>query len=511
MPHNLNYTKAFACLKYRIIIIETALIFQHNPTMTSISKGIRLLIFSIIILYSFNLFAQTSTISKDSLLAPPGLKTERAEEDYSHLKDKSTNPYQKGFADALKYISLNASKTAYLTLGGGYRARLEHTSNQNWTPIDITSYTQRISFHTNWVLGKYIRIFGEVYHGYFSEGETFSQSDELDLHQGFIEFIVPIAEDKKLSIRVGRQEKEYGASRLVGLREGPNIRRSFDLGSLTYLSEKAKIQILYGKEVSPQFGVLDNESGIFDSDASNASIWGIYSRFPIKNIGGENELYYLGFQSPFSIFSDLMGKETRHTLGLRRFGKIGKKASYNTEIFFQFGELADNDIRAFNFEADWKQGVSNAKWKPTIGLKIDWSSGDRELADGKLNTFNPMFVNPAIYSLAGVNTPVNLTSIHPSFTCFPLKGLYIYIDYAFFYRTSSDDGLYSPPRFLDRPAGGIDNNHIGDVIGLTANYTINRNLSINVLSSYFIPGGFVEASGDSESIFYIAPTIDFKF
>ena len=198
-------------------------------------------------------------------------------------------------------------------------------------------------------------------------------------------------------------------------------------------------------------------------------------------------------------------------MGIRSSGKLGGSFSYNTELISQLGRISGNTIRAFNVEADWKFTFTAPAVKPTIGLKLDWSSGDRTLDDGTVNTFNPLFVNPGIYSLAGVNTPANLTSIHPSFTFFPAEGVTMFFEYAVFYRTQRTDGFYSPPRFQTRSADQGRARHIGDVIGLRLAWQANRNVSLTLLSSYFIAGSFINESGPSNNIFYVTPTIDFKF
>ena len=122
-----------------------------------------------------------------------------------------------------------------------------------------------------------------------------------------------------------------------------------------------------------------------------------------------------------------------------------------------------------------------------------------------------MFVNPGIYSLAAVNTPVNLLSIYPSITLFPNKKWLINLEFATFFRASANDGLYGPPRFQTRPAGGISDNHSCNTIGLFLKYTHNRYMNFELRSSYFIAGDFVEASGDSEAIFQFSPTLNLLF
>ncbi|MDT0607723.1 alginate export family protein [Croceitalea rosinachiae] len=460
-------------------------------------------------LLSVSLFAVAQ--EKTEKQEPPALKTNRAQEDYTYLKDLEKNPYKKGFADDLKYIALNSNRSIYLSIGGQYRPRIEHFTNEDYTSNDETFYSQRLALHTSLNLGEYFRVFGELYHGYTSSGEQFPESDVIDLHQAFIEFQILKGENENSSISFGRQELVLGASRLVGNREGPNMRRSFDLAKVIYGYSQFKVKVFYGKEVSPQFEAFDNEFSLFDKDATNPQLWGFGMQFPVYNLNGDYELYYLGFKSKTAGFSDVFGEEKRHSIGFRSYGAIGKRLSYNTEFIYQFGDLDGSTISAFNLETDWKYKLINMVWKPTLGLKLDWSTGDREIGDGKLNTFNPLFVNPALYSLAGVNTPANLTSFHPSLTVFPFDQFSIFVDYALFYRTQSADGLYTPPRFQNRQANGIEENHIGDALGIQLNYEFNRNISFDLRSTYFIAGKFIKSSGESENTFYIAPTLSFKF
>ena len=332
------------------------------------------------------------------------------------------------------------------------------------------------------------------------------------MHQGFVEWIPIETGNLSLSIRVGRQELSLGASRLIGIRDGPNIRRSFDLSRISFQNGRKSIDLLYGQEVNPKFGAFDNVSRIFGEDRDqNPRIWSVYVQRPTPTLNGLFETYYIGFQSSNSTFSDVSGRETRHSLGARSSGNLGNVFSYNTELIYQFGRLSGNSINAVNFETDWTYTFKTSTWKPALGLKLDWSTGDAALDDDEINTFNPLFVNPAIYSLAGVNTPANLTSFHPNLTIYPADGLVVYVEYAVFYRTRANDGFYSPPRFQTRPAEGNQDKHIGDVVGLRVTWNIHRNVSFALMSSYFAAGSFIKSSGPSNDIFYVSPTLNFRF
>ncbi|MEM9897098.1 MAG: alginate export family protein, partial [Bacteroidota bacterium] len=203
----------------------------------------------------------------------PRILTTRAEEDYTSLKDNDSLDF---FLKELKYISLNQNGSAYLTLGGEYRARMDHTRNANFGTEDETSYLQRMSLHAALNFNNRFRFFTEFYHGYSSQGEVALQSEDIDLHQIFIDWRFLEGENITTSLRFGRQELGFGSSRLVGIRNGPNVRRSFDLAQLWLKLQKTKIDIFYGAEVGASSGAFDNTSTLLDLDNSNPELWGLY-------------------------------------------------------------------------------------------------------------------------------------------------------------------------------------------------------------------------------------------
>ncbi len=232
---------------------------------------------------------------------------------------------------------------------------------------------------------------------------------------------------------------------------------------------------------------------------------------PNQGEADNTEVYYLGLESGRATYNDVSGNEMRHTIGIRRYGRASAKFTYNTELVYQFGDIAGNTISAFNFETDWQYSLIDKRGRPTFGLKLDYSSGDRQVADGQVNSFNPMFVDPAIYSLAVVNTPVNLLSIHPAFTIFPTKKMMLEIEYVFFFRASLNDGLYSPSNRLVLMANTIDNRPIGNSIGLLIVYNFNKHFNFTLRSSYYRFRGLLGGFGLAEDIFQFSPTFQYTF
>ena len=93
----------------------------------------------------------------------------------------------------------------------------------------------------------------------------------------------------------------------------------------------------------------------------------------------------------------------------------------------------------------------------------------------------------------------------------PTEKLNLYVEWSIFWRASEEDGLYQPPRFINRLANGITERSLGNQLGFQASYEFNRHLSLDLDISYFIAGDFQEASGETENIFHFAPTVSYKF
>ena len=146
-----------------------------------------------------------------------------------------------------------------------------------------------------------------------------------------------------------------------------------------------------------------------------------------------------------------------------------------------------------------------------MGLKLDVISGDKARGGDKIQTFNPMFTNPGYFSLAGIIAPVNLIEFHPSFSVQPGENLKVYLEWASFFRYSKNDGVYAPPRFLNREGQQSNERFIGNQLGCKIGYEFDRHFSLDLDFSYFIAGNFLESTGSHQNMMHIAPTISYKF
>ncbi len=441
----------------------------------------------------------------------PGFQLFRADEDYAYLKNREA--FENDFTDPIKYIPFNKKGNMFHSLGGQIRSRFEHFGNRFWVEDKNENfYSQRAAIYSNLVLGRNLRVYTEFYSGFTSGENEFAQDDDLAIFQAFVDYYMHIADNKKLQLRLGRQELGLGASRLVGIREGPNIRRSFDMGKLQYMGQTFSSMAYYGKEVIPEFGAFDNSFSLSDSDAPNSSLWGLNQQFDFSGTLGKIDIFYLGFKNGKVTFNDVSGSETRHTIGIRRYGALGKRKNLllDAEVVYQFGDLANEEISAWGYTINASYQFIGFKSKPKIGLKLEYTSGDEEPGDGKVQSYNPMFVNPAFYSLAATIAPVNIISIHPYIEG-TMNRVRFYAEWAVFWRNSVNDAVYRPTRFILITSDGHQSRSIGHQLGLKSSYEISRHLSFDLDISYFVAGDFLVGNKRNNNNLHLAPTASFKF
>ena len=117
--------------------------------------------------------------------------------------------------------------------GGEVRQEYEWFDNEEWgaeVPDGNGYWLQRYMLHVDARLSRRVRLYGELKSGIEvgrAGGPRGSDEDRLDLHQAFVDVSFG-----PVTVRVGRQELAFGSQRLVSVREGPNVRQTFDGGTV---------------------------------------------------------------------------------------------------------------------------------------------------------------------------------------------------------------------------------------------------------------------------------------
>jgi hypothetical protein len=280
--------------------------------------------------------------------------------------------------DPLKYLALRAAEAWYVSLGGEARLRYEYFNHALWGqgPQDSDGYVlQRSMLHADVHLGPRVRVFTQLKSG-LEEGRTGgprpTDKDELDLHQAFVD--IAAGTEPTFTLRAGRQELAFGSSRLVSVRESPNVRQSFD-GLRALL--RAGAWRVDGFVTLP----VNTKPGVFDDDPDTQRLfWGVYAVHPLPLLPeGHIDLYYLGLNREEARFDQGSAHEVRHTLGLRLWGHPGPW-DYNVEVVYQLGTFGQGQIHAWTAASDTGYTLRTVPWQPRLGLKADIISGVHTLA-----------------------------------------------------------------------------------------------------------------------------------
>ena len=448
--------------------------------------------------------------TKSSCPAPPPAYPLLAyDEDSSVVRDRNCRG---DLWDAVKYLPLNSSGETYLSLGGQIRERYEYFSNANWglgaqTPNGYL--LQRYMIHADLHVGSGFRLFGELKSG-LENGRNGGprpsiDEDELDVNQAFLDVKLHDWEQGSVTLRAGRQEMTFGSSRLISVREGPNVRQSFDGIRLILAVNKWRIDAFATKPVETNAGVFD------DSPDHTRSFWGAYATTAIP--GRENgniDLYYFGLDRKSATFNQGTEREQRPSVGSRLWGHPGPW-DYNFEVLVQWGTFGRGNIRAWTVASD--TGYAKHSWPlhPRIGLKADIASGDKNPASPDLQTFNGLFPKGAYFSEADLIGPANFADLHPSATLSLSKRLSLTVDGDFFWRESTHDGIYGVAVNLVRTGRLSNARYIGSHSSAEFEYRLDRHTTIIWNYLHFFPGPFLRETPPGRDVNYATAWFVYRF
>jgi hypothetical protein len=459
--------------------------------------------------FSLSLFALPSPTARAQTPAhpsPPPYQSLRFEEDYRFLRDPAQRT---DLWDPLKYLALRDAEAWYVSLGGEARLRYEYFNHSLWGqgPQDHDGYVlQRYMLHADVHLGPRVRIFTQLKSG-LEEGRTGgprpTDKDELDVHQAFVD--VTLATQPTVTLRAGRQELAFGSSRLVSVRESPNVRQSFD-GLRALL--RAGAWKVDGFVTLP----VNTKRGMFDDDPDTQRLfWGVYAVHPMPLLPeGHIDLYYLGLNREEARFDQGSAHEVRHTLGLRLWGHPGPW-DYNVEVVYQLGTFGEGQIHAWTAASDTGYTLRPVAWQPRLGLKADIISGDRNPRDRDLHTFNPLFPKGAYFGEIALIGPANLIDVHPSLDLHPTPLVTVSADWDVFWRESLHDGIYGNAVNLVRSGQRSRARLIGSQASLQAEWQVERHTTLTAVYSHFIAGSFLRETGPGRDVDYASVWVTYKF
>ena len=443
-----------------------------------------------------------------SLQPPPAFKKLRYDESYQYLRDPSQ---RSDFLDAIKFIPLNTNRDSYLTLGGEIRERYEYYGNNLWGrgPQDDNGYwLQRYMVHADAHFGEAFRLFAQFKSGLEdgrNGGPRPTDRDDFDLHQAFADARFPWSDEDSLTLRAGRQELAYGSSRLVSIREEPNVRRSFDGIKAILKLNDWQVDAFATKPVRTKTGVFD------DDPDPDQNFWGLYAVTPLSWLpGGNVDLYYLGLDRKNAAFDQGTAHELRHSLGTRIWAHIAGW-DYNFEFAYQLGSFGAGDIQAWTAASDTGFTFETAPLKPRLGLKANVTSGDRNSNNHDLQTFNPLFPRGAYFGEPALIGPANHIDVHPQLELALHKTLSLALNWDWFWRESTHDGIYGPAVNVIQSGKTSDARYVGDQAEALLEWRIDRHFTFTADYAHFFAGDFLRETTPGKDVDYFSAWATFRF
>ncbi len=487
---------------------------------------------------------------------PPAYNILRYEEDYSYLRDPAKRT---DYLDPLKFIPLDADGRVYLTLGGDMRQRFEHYSGSGLSNGSVDGradsyYLARYLLHADLHLGESLRVFFQLDSntelGRRGGPRPNIDRDDFDVHQAFFDWRLPLRDDTTLLVRLGRQELAYGDDRLIDIREGPNVRQSFDAARLSLQNPGYKVDALFARAVATNKGVFDD-----GYDLQQAEVWGLYATIGLPFLRRPQsadlpaiDLYYLGYDRQNGVFDQtarsgspmpLPGHETRHSLGGRLHGAMFPMGDgpltgefhYDVEGLYQFGRFGDADISAYEASFDVGYHFKELPFGPSVSLRFDVTSGDADAHDNHLQTFNPLFPKGIYFSEPSFIGPSNLIALHPVVDWHLRKNVGLMTTLIGYWRQDTGDGIYNfgttpalpSSTVAARPVGGNvpgGARYVGTEADAWLEWGINRHLTFDLSYAHFFAGAYARESAaqtgapggrKGQSFDYVAAWLTFTF
>lgn len=435
-------------------------------------------------------WAQSSTAVTGVSAARPALKSNRWQEDWSPLADPAlrTQPF-----DRLKYLPLG--DVGYASFGVNLRERFE----SNHAPAmgigrDRDSYLlQRLQAHVDVRLGEHWQAFTQLEDVRAFDKRRLGPADanRADLRMAFVAYAAPLGPGD-LKVRVGRQEFAFDLQRFVSLRDGPNVRQSFDAAWINY-EIGAWRWIAF---VSQPVQYADERD--FD-DVSNRHFRLDTVRVERQVLGtDELSLYYARYALDDAGFLDATGDERRDILDMR-FAGVQGALDWDLEVMGQDGQVGASTARAWALGAKTGYTFKHASGSPRLGLQVDAASGDRHPGDGRVETFNPLFPNGSYITLAGYTGYTNLLHVKPALTFKPGPSLTVTAALGLLWRENTADAVYVQPDVPLARTAGTGHRWTGAYAQLRTDWKINAQLSGALELVHYQAGSTVQAAGGRDS------------
>ena len=452
-----------------------------------------------------------TVVAACALLAPPAMAEQAERPQYQFLRQNedwsvlATVEKPTGW-DRLKYVRLSSDGRYWASFGGTARLRTERWRRFDFSDTENDTFTLgRLLVHGDFHLGRRLRLFVEPKVAVASDrelpgGQRTIDVDTLDLQQGFVDFIWPGKESRRVTLRIGRQALAFGRERLVSPLPWGNTLRSWDGFDLRYQGGKWVVDSFaayFAPVVPNDFNEPDTDHRFYGVYASHrAGKWVI-------------EAYGLGIERLDASFNGTTGNEDRLTFG-SRVAWSGERFGAELETALQVGEVGQESVQAWMATLQLTRPFPDAPTAPSLLAIFDYASGD-DSPGGDVGTFNQLF--PLGHAYLGIMDFVgrqNVEAVSLGVVLTPWKRGRVSVQGHGFWRARVEDALYNAGGGVVRSGSPGSPRYTGTEIDAVVGHEFSDHLLIEGGGGYFLPGAFIEESGPSESMTFLYAQLRYR-
>jgi len=308
--------------------------------------------------------------------------------------------------------------------------------------------------------------------------------DQLDIHQAFAEFHLPLR--NILVLKAGRQVITYADRRIFGPGNWGNVGRYWwDAVKLSFLTGPVRTDLLWGQRVI-------REPGRLDTDHYPFHLLGVYSM--LHQPWGQLHLFVLERRSHRPARGETgVGRSRVRTVGAWVHTQPGPRWILEGTLALQRGERGGDEVRAWGGHLLFRRRFP-ARSNPYVGAELAIGSGDRDPGDGIAGTFDGVFGSVSgAYGRMNLFCWKNLRDLVLTVGFHPWRETVVWLDLHHFELDSASDAWYwCSGKPLLRDPLGRHGRQLGHELDLLFKTRLAPHWSLFAGAGFFRRGPFLE-------------------
>jgi hypothetical protein len=408
------------------------------------------------------------------------------------------------FLGRIRYIPLSDNARDYLSIGGEVRYQYQDYEHALLgvggasNPNSMLQQRLRISGDLN--LSNGLRVFAELGDNREFQAERVSRfnRDKTDVQQMFVELTSGDSAYGTVQLRAGRFVMPLGSIRLVGLREGANVRYTYDGAKVTWTTPSKSRWELFS--VSPtQIDPLEFD----DQRDKTQDFSGLYGTNVWSPAGGQVDLYTYTFGRDRATYTSSSGSERRNSYGARFYGQRSQW-DYDVESVLQGGSSAGRSIRAWGVMSQAGYTFNEMKYSPRLGFRANAFSGDDDPKDNTLGDFvAPALASGLVFTDANWFTATNMVNIAPVVLSLKFsQNVKAEVNVDYLMRESTKDGIYYLPTSAPYAPNQGDARHVATNTNFILDWRLNRFTTVHAMYTHVQAGRALEDIGGTNTDYF---------